>query len=74
MRYDIACINAIRGDKAEALRWLQTAIDFGWREYHSALRNPMLESIHGDEQFKQMMVQVQARIEEMRTSSDEIEK
>jgi serine/threonine protein kinase/Tfp pilus assembly protein PilF len=73
VRYDIACINAIKGNRVEALTWLRKAIDCGWKEYHSALRNPMLESIRGHQQFKQMMRKVRTQIDEMRRQVEEME-
>ncbi len=62
-RYDLAAVNAIRGEKAEAHRWLQSAIDAGWRTYRLAMRDPLLQNLHNDQQFQQMMTQVKAKIE-----------
>ncbi len=72
--YDIAAINAIQGNKKEAYLWLQKAIEAGWREYRSASRNPQLESLHHDGQFKRMMERIRARIDEMRKRVEEREK
>jgi tetratricopeptide (TPR) repeat protein len=64
--YDIAAINAIRGNKEEAYKWLKKAIDAGWREFRLGQRNPFLENLREDEQFKQMMSRVKAMVDEMR--------
>jgi serine/threonine protein kinase len=64
--YDIATINAIQGNKSESFKWLKKAIDAGWREYCLELRNPLLENLHNDEKFKQMMDDVKAMVDEMR--------
>lgn len=64
--YDMAVIHAVQGNKNEAYLWLKKAIDAGWREYHLELRNPLLENLHNEEQFKQMMDEVKAMIDEMR--------
>jgi serine/threonine protein kinase/Tfp pilus assembly protein PilF len=64
--YDIATIKAVMGNKSESLKWLQKAIDAGWREYQLGLRNPLLENLHNDEQFKQMMAGVKSMVDEVR--------
>ncbi len=64
--YDIACINAIQGNRTEAYKWLQKAIDAGWRYFRLGLRNPILEDLHEDNQFKQMMEEVKAKVYDMR--------
>jgi serine/threonine protein kinase/Tfp pilus assembly protein PilF len=64
--YDIAAIKAVMGNKSESLKWLQKAIDAGWREYQLGLRNPLLENLHNEEQFKQMMAGVKSMVDEMR--------
>jgi tetratricopeptide (TPR) repeat protein len=52
--------------KAEALRWLQQAIDAGWRNYRWAMRDPAFGTLHSDEQFKAMMEHVKAEVNKMR--------
>jgi Tfp pilus assembly protein PilF len=64
--YNIACINAIQGNRGEAYKWLQKAIDAGWRFFRIGLRDPMLEDLHEDNQFKQMMEEVEAKVYDMR--------
>lgn len=72
--YDLAAINAIQGNKQEAYKWLQKAIDAGWRDYRIGLKDPLLGNLRNDEQFQQMMAQVKAKVDEMRKKVEEMEK
>jgi hypothetical protein len=63
-RYDLAAVHAIRDEKAEAYRWLQSAIDAGWRTYRLARRDPLLRNLHNDQQFEQLMAVANAKVEE----------
>ncbi|MGB6866962.1 MAG: tetratricopeptide repeat protein, partial [Candidatus Aminicenantaceae bacterium] len=69
--YNIACINAIQGNRTEAYKWLQKAIEAGWRDFRLGLRNPMFEDLHEDKQFKQMMEEVKAKVYDMRKQIEE---
>jgi len=64
--YEVAIINSIQENKLEAYRWLQKAIDAGWRYYRWALIDPRLENLHNDEKFKKMMADVKTIVDEMR--------
>ncbi len=72
--YDMAEIHAIQGNKAEAYKWLQKAIDAGWRNYRWAMTDPLLENLRGDDEFKQMIADVKAMVDEMRRRVEEAEK
>ena len=72
VRLEIAAVHAIQGNKAEALTWLQKAIDSGWRDYRLALLDPWLENLREDEQFQEMMAQVKAMVDEMRKRVEEM--
>ena len=71
--FDVATIYAIQGNKAEAYRWLQKAIDAGWRDYRWALIDPKLENLRNDEKFKEMMAEMKAKVDEMRKRVEEEE-
>ncbi|MCK4431644.1 MAG: tetratricopeptide repeat protein [Candidatus Aminicenantes bacterium] len=71
--YLIACIHTIQGDKEEAYEWLRKTIDAGWGFYRRGLIDPLLENLHQDDQFKQMMEQVKQKIDEMRKRIEENE-
>jgi len=72
--YILASVNAIQGNRAEACDWLKKAIDAGWRDYRYAEIEPALENLRGDERFKQMMVDLKAKVDEMRRRVEEMEK
>jgi serine/threonine protein kinase/Flp pilus assembly protein TadD len=72
--YDLAEIYAIQGNKAEAYKWLEKAIDAGWRDYREAMKDPLLENLRGEDKFKQMMADVKADVDRMRTRIEEMEK
>jgi len=64
--YAITAVNAIQGNKEEAYKWFRKTIDAGWRDYRLGQRDPLLENLRDDEQFKQMMAEVKAKVDEMR--------
>jgi DNA phosphorothioation-dependent restriction protein DptG len=72
--YYTAAIYAIGNNKAEAYKWLQKAIDAGWRDYRTTGRDPWLENLRSDDQFKKMMAQVKAQVDQMRKRVQEMEK
>ena len=72
--YGIAAINAIQGEKGKAYKWLERAIDAGWRFYRLGLRDPLLENLRDDEQFKELMAQVKAKVDQMRRRVEQSEK
>ena len=64
--YDIAAIHAAQGEKEEAYRWLSKSIDAGWRDYRYMSRDPMMESLRDEQQFKQMTGDLKLMVEEMK--------
>ena len=64
--HTIAAIHAAQGEKEEAYQWLQKAIDAGYRDYRFASKNPLFESLHGDQRFEDMMADLKAMVDEMR--------
>jgi serine/threonine protein kinase/Tfp pilus assembly protein PilF len=65
-RYDLALIDAIRGDKNEAIYWLREAIEAGWRDYRLAQKDPWFECLHDEDVFKELMKDVENQVAEMR--------
>ncbi|MBA7642459.1 hypothetical protein ES703_50152 [subsurface metagenome] len=63
---NIAIINSIQGKKSEAYKWMEKAIDAGWRQYAWSLKNPLLENLHNDDRFQKMMAKVKNMVDEMR--------
>jgi len=72
--YGLAEDNVMQGNKAEAYKWLQKAIDAGWRDYRMAEIDPLLENIRNEDRFRQMMADVKAKVDEMRKRVEEMEK
>ena len=64
--YYIAQIHAIRGKNDEALRWLEQAITIGYNDYRSIRIDPLLESLHANKRFDELMQSLKAKVEEMR--------
>jgi len=71
IRYNIAAIHAIQGNKEEALKWMTKAIDAGFRQFRISQRDPILENLHQDTQFKQLMAQLKEMVDEMRKRIEE---
>lgn len=69
-RYDLAAVHAVRGDKAEACRWLRRATDAGWRTYRLAARDPLLRNLHGAEQFQEILAFVKGKVEDGRRRAE----
>jgi serine/threonine protein kinase/tetratricopeptide (TPR) repeat protein len=59
--YDTACVHALRGDKDEAFRWLDKAVEAGWRAWPLGTRSPLLDSLRSDPRFHR----IEARLEEL---------
>lgn len=70
----MAAIYAVQGKKEEALKWLQRAVDAGWRYYNYASRYPLLENIREDERFKRIIDETKAKVAEMRRRVEQLEK
>ncbi|MGB6034610.1 MAG: protein kinase [Bacteroidota bacterium] len=71
IRYEMAAINALRGEQAEALEWLQKAIESGWRKYSLAHRDPIFAGLVGDPRFDGMMQEVKKMVRESRRLAEE---
>ena len=65
--YDIACIHAINGNGQEAMKWLRTTADNGFRSYTLFARDPFLDRIRRLPQFGQFMAEMRAEYEQLRT-------
>ena len=72
--FSMAAIYAVQGNKEEALKWLQKAVDAGWRYYRYISRYPLLENIRDDERFKRIMDDTKAKVAEMRRRVEQLER
>ena len=59
--YDTACVHALRGEKDEAFRWLDKAVEAGWRGWPLGTRSPLLDSLRSDPRFQR----IEAHLEEL---------
>ncbi|MFC1614884.1 tetratricopeptide repeat protein [Gemmatimonadota bacterium] len=66
--YFEASLNALGGDRQEALASLRKAIDLGWRRSWYARIDPPMESLWDDPEFKEMMVEVERDLAWQRVS------
>jgi serine/threonine protein kinase/Tfp pilus assembly protein PilF len=73
-RYNLAAVQAAQGNTAEALRWLQQAIDAGWRLYRIAQLDPFFDSLRNNERFTRMLATVKAMVDEERRKVEEWER
>jgi len=67
----VATIYAIRSQPKEAVAWLRTAVERGWRDYRWARIEPMYASLRGDPGFQDLMNTLRERIEGMRLRAKE---
>jgi TolB-like protein/Flp pilus assembly protein TadD len=69
--YMLARINAVLGKKDEAYKWLQQAIDNGWRQFEMTLNDPFFENIRYEKRFTQMMNNLKNIVYSMRKKIQE---
>ncbi len=74
LRYNLALMYVVQGNETEAYRWLNEAINAGWRDYRLANRDPRWEKLRHQILFQQMMADVRVKVEEMRRRVREMEK
>jgi tetratricopeptide (TPR) repeat protein len=63
--YDLARVYAMLEDPEQAVHWLQVAIDRGWPFYYTEMgrTDPMLENLHGNEDFERIMDDLKAKLD-----------
>jgi tetratricopeptide (TPR) repeat protein len=61
VRYNMACLAALRGDRETALNQLRTAVEGGFLE-ESMLDDPDLASLRGDSEFEAILDGVRERL------------
>jgi len=67
----VAGLYAVIGEKDEALRWLERAIDRGWINYPLfAEQDPFFENIRGDERFQRLMDRIKPEWERFQVGID----
>jgi hypothetical protein len=62
----LTCVHALKGDKDEAFRWLEQAIEAGWRGWPLGTRSPLLDPLRSDERFGRIEARLEALVVQMR--------
>ena len=64
--FDTACVHALRAEKNEAFRWLDKAVEAGWRGWPLGTRSPLLDSLRSDPRFRQLESRLETLVKQMR--------
>jgi len=73
IRKDMAVIHATRGETQEALEWLERAYESGYFWYDLTLKDGLMDSLHDDPRFQELIAEMEARVAEMRERVDPME-
>lgn len=57
----------IVGNKGEAYKWLNKAVDWGFRDYNWLMKDPLMESIRNEASFKKIIETIKNKVDEQRT-------
>lgn len=69
--YNAALINALQNKKSVTYQYLQAAIDAGWIKAWQGDIEPILSKMNKEQQFRQMMGGIKARLATMRARSED---
>jgi adenylate cyclase len=69
--YILAQVNSVLGKKDVAYKWLQQAINNGWRQYEMSLNDPLFENIRNEDRFKELMNNLKRMVDTMRNKIDQ---
>ena len=64
--YDTACVHALRNEKDEAFRWLEKAVEAGWRGWPLGTQSPLLDSLRTDPRLHQLETRFETLVKQMR--------
>jgi len=62
--YNVAIMLSLLDEKKEALNWLENAVNRGFINYPWLKREPFIENIRGEEQFKKLMERIKKEWDE----------
>ena len=65
-RWQLAAIEAIRGNPDEALGWFEKAVDQGHYHHHFDRDDPVFESLRGEPRFERQLKRMRERVAAMR--------
>ncbi len=63
---NLARIHAARGERDQALRWLEQAVEHGGPGYHYAQIDPLWNDLRGDPRFQQLLSRAKANLDRLR--------
>lgn len=66
MRWQLAAIEAVRGNPDEAVSWLEKAVHHGNYRYYFDQSDPVFESLRDDPRFQQQLERMRAKVAAMR--------
>ena len=66
IRYNMAGIYSIMGERDKAFLWLDRAIDLGWREYRIGKIEPLFENLREDKRFEKKIGRVKKIVDKTR--------
>ena len=64
--FQLAAVEAVRGDTAKAMTWLRRAYDAGYRRPRTVELDPMFDALRGNPDFEKLMDDMRADVAEMR--------
>jgi hypothetical protein len=64
---DMAVIYATIGESDEALRWLELAFENGYALYDLTLKDGLLDSLHDQPRFIELIDKMESKVTEMRS-------
>ncbi len=73
-RMGLAISYKLRGDDAEAYKWVHESIRAGWTDYRMVPFDPLFDSFRSDKEFNEIVDGVRDKMTEMRRHADELEK
>lgn len=65
--HDLALVHAARGEREEALHWLERAHRAGWRPYFELRAEPVFADLRGEERFRDVADAMERDVDEQRT-------
>ena len=69
IKYEIAQIYAVKGDKKNAYKWLEEAVEAGWVEYSYVVIDPLFRSMQQDERFKKLIEKAREKVNSLQNHS-----
>lgn len=73
-RISLAISYRLQGNRQQAYKWFRESVKAGWTDYRLVSVNPLFDSFRNDEEFKQIVDGVNARMLEMKKHAEELDK